>query len=332
MSGCDSITMASRSFCPTGTMIILSGPTLLTTGTIGTIGAAYPLARIVRRSQIGELVQRIAMRSDFVSRYLSVGVYRAEHVEHVVGECPAILRKGCGSARVIGKNVRQQRFRHGDCIVRSVATRVFQFMGEGTHELIIVGRIPLEVQLPCLSGKENRWFGTCAPIGLNPAVCSLVEGAAPQSHFVAPKSRVGQFEHDAANILVREEIVAGELHIVEQAIGVEEERIAAPTEESPVVAGFRHQRLPSDGHRYSLDDDVAFVAYPSRSRALNTAKCRSLLSIFGGRELGTVGDIRNGIAICVDLDFIQCARREGLFRRRAERADTEGGVYVQDQD
>src|SRR5258705_9008950 len=205
-------------------------------------------------------------------------------------------------------------------------------MGEGPHELIIVGRLPLEVQLPCLSGKENRLLGSCAPIGLNPAVCSLLEGAAPQSYFVAPKSRVGQFEHDAANILVREEIVAGELHVVEQAIGVEEERIAAPTEEGPVIAGFRHQRLPSDGHRYSLDDDVAFVAYPSGSRASDTAKGRSLLSICGRRKLGTVGDIRDGIAICVDLDFIQCAGREGLVRCRAERADTEGGVYVQDQD
>src|SRR5258705_10588619 len=98
MSGCDSITMASRSFCPTGTMILLCGPTLLTIGTIGTIGAAFPLARIVRRSQIGELVQQIAMRADFVSPYLSVGVYRAEHVEHVVGEGPAIFWKGSGPA------------------------------------------------------------------------------------------------------------------------------------------------------------------------------------------------------------------------------------------
>src|SRR6266850_1377568 len=119
-------------------------------------------------------------------------------------------------------------------------------MGEGTHELIIVGRIPLEVQLPCLSGKENRLLGSCAPIGLNPAVCSLVEGAAPKSHLVAPKSRVGQFEHDAANILVREEIVASELHFVEQAICVEKERITAPTKESTVVSCFRHHRLPID--------------------------------------------------------------------------------------
>jgi len=90
-------------------MIILSGSTLLTIGTIGTIQTAFPLARIVRRSQVRELVQQIAMRADFVSRYLSIGVYRAEHVEHVVGECPAILRKGCGAARVIermsGSNV-----------------------------------------------------------------------------------------------------------------------------------------------------------------------------------------------------------------------------------
>src|SRR5438067_7341125 len=110
------------------------------------------------RSEIWEVVEQIAMRSDFVSCHLSVGVYGAEHVEHIVGECPAILRKGCGAARIIGKNFWQQRLRHGDCIVRPVAARVFQFMGEGTDKAF-----------------------------------------------------------DAANILVREEIVASELHSVEQA-------------------------------------------------------------------------------------------------------------------
>src|SRR5882672_8149341 len=186
------------------------------------------------------------MRSDFVSCHLSVGVYSAEHVEYIVGKCPAILRKGCGAARIIGKNVWQQRLGHDDCIVRSVAARVFQFMGEDTNKPIIVRRLPLEVQLPCLSWEENRLLWPCAPICLNPAFFSLVQGATPKSHLVAPKSRVGQFKHDAANILVREEIVASELHFVEQAICVEEERIAAPTKEGTVVCCVRHQRLPID--------------------------------------------------------------------------------------
>src|SRR6476646_1518381 len=109
------------------------------------------LARIVWRSQIRKLVQEIAMRSDFVSRHLSVGIYGAEHVEHIVGECPAILRKGCGAARIIGKDVWQQRFRHGDRIGRRVAARVFQFMGEGDKKALVVRRLSLEIQLPGLS-------------------------------------------------------------------------------------------------------------------------------------------------------------------------------------
>src|SRR6266850_7001243 len=216
--------------------------------------------------------------------------------------------------------------------MRSVAARVFQFMGEGTNKSIIVRRLPLEVQLPCLSWEENRLLRPCAPICLNPAFCSLVHGATPKSHLVAPKSRVGQFKDDAANILVHEEIVASELHLVEQAICVEKERIAAPTKESTVVSCFRHQRLPIDRHWCSLDDDVAFLAHPSGSCALNTAKCRSLLPIFGRRKLDTVRDLCDGIAIRIDFDFIQRARREGLFRRRPERVHSEGRVYVQDQD
>src|SRR5436190_6229390 len=204
------------------------------------------LARIVRRPQIRELVQQVAMRSDFVSRHLSVGVYSAEHVEHIVGECPAILRKGCGAARIVGKNVWQQRLRHGDCIVLSVAARMFQFVREDTNKPIILRRLPLEVQLPCLSWEENRLLWPCAPICLNPAFFSLVQGATPKSHLVAPKSRIGQFKHDAAHVLVREEIVASELHFVEQAIRVEKERIAAPTKERTVVSCFRYQRLPTD--------------------------------------------------------------------------------------
>src|SRR6266481_2007174 len=238
------------------------------------------LARIVRRSQIRELAQQIAMRADFVPCHLSVGVYGAEHVEHIVGEGPAILRKGCGAARIIGKNVWQQRLRHGDCIVRTVAARVFQFMGEGTDKAFVVRRLPYEVQLPCLPWEEDRLLWSCSPIRLNPAFFSLGYRATPESHLLATKSRVGQFKYDAAHILVREEIVASELHVVEQAICVEKEGIAAPTKESTVVSSFRNQRLPIDRHGCALDDDVAFVAHPSGSCALNTAKCRSLLPIF----------------------------------------------------
>jgi hypothetical protein len=54
--------------------------------------------------------------------------------------------------------------------------------------------------------------------------------------------------------------------------------------------------------------------------------------MFSRRKLDAVRDIRDGIAIRVDLDFIQRARREGLICRRPKRAHSEGRVYVQDQD
>ena len=54
-----------------------------------------------------------------------------------------------------------------------------------------------------------------------------------------PRRELGYLQHDAANIFVREEIPARELgEIVERALYVEEERIAAPTGKEPVITGL----------------------------------------------------------------------------------------------
>src|SRR5437879_1349124 len=89
-------------------------------------------------------------------------------------------------------------------------------------------------------GEENRLQWPSTAVCLDPAFASFVQCPSPNSHLIASQIRVGQFNHDAANIFVDEEVVPGELHLIEIAVHVEKERIATPTEEQTVVTGFRH--------------------------------------------------------------------------------------------
>ena len=63
---------------------------------------------IVRRPEVREFVEQIAVRPNLISCHLPVCEDREENVDNIVGECPAIVRKGRRAARVIGKNVWQQ--------------------------------------------------------------------------------------------------------------------------------------------------------------------------------------------------------------------------------
>src|SRR5215831_3725737 len=96
------------------------------------------------------------------------------------------------------------------------------------------------------SNEENRLHWSPTSICLDPAFCSFVHCTRPDSHLIGPQSRGGQFDHDAANIFVFEKVVSRELHVIEVAVHVEKERIAAPTEEKAVVPGFRY-------HSFALD-------------------------------------------------------------------------------
>ena len=89
-----------------------------------------------------------------------------------------------------------------------------------------------------------QWPATA--ICLHPAFGSLVQCASPNSHPPASQIRVRQFNHDAADVLVEEEVVPRELHVIEIAVYVEKERIAAPTEEEPVLTGFGHHGFSPD--------------------------------------------------------------------------------------
>ena len=53
-----------------------------------------------------------------------------------------------------------------------------------------------------------------------------------------PQGRVGHLQHDAAHVLVSEEIVAGELQVVQGAPHIEEDGTATPAREEAVVASL----------------------------------------------------------------------------------------------
>src|SRR5262249_31137463 len=97
-----------------------------------------------------------------------------------------------------------------------------------------------------LANEEHGLHWSSTTICLNPAVAGFVHCPSPNPHRIRSQSRVQQFNHDAADIFVLEEVVTGELHVIETAVHVKKEWIAAPTEEKEVIAGVRHHRFPAD--------------------------------------------------------------------------------------
>ena len=76
----------------------------------------------------------------------------------------------------------------------------------------------------------------------------------PEAHLRLGQRGIGDFENDAADVFIGEEIFAGELEIVEGALGVEEERIAAPTGEEAIVAGYGDAGFAAGGDWRVLKD------------------------------------------------------------------------------
>src|SRR5712691_1039458 len=184
---------------------------------------------VVWRPEVRELVQQITVRPNLIC-HVSVRVYREEKIDNVIGQRPAIVRKARRLARIIGKNIWQQLSCDGLCLLRSIAARVFQLVREHADEAIIIRRLATEVCLPLLSNEENRLQWYCTPVCLDPAFLRFIHRASPDPHFISSQFRVGKFNHDAASIFVFEEVVPGELHVIEIADYVQKDRIAAPAE------------------------------------------------------------------------------------------------------
>src|SRR5258705_2264994 len=150
---------------------------------------------VVRLPDVREVVQQVTVRPNLIC-HVSVGVYREEKIDNVIGQRPAIVRKARRLVRMIGKNIWQQLSCDGLCVLRSIAACVFQLVREHADEAIIIRSRPAEVSLPILSNEEKRlqWPGT--PVCLDPAFPSFVHCASPDRHFIASQFRVGEFKHD----------------------------------------------------------------------------------------------------------------------------------------
>src|SRR6266436_334109 len=106
---------------------------------------------IVRRPEVRELVQQVTVRPDLI-RDFSVRIYREEKIDNVIGQRPAIVRITDRLARIIAKNVRQQRTRDVLGVLARIAARVFQLVGKHADEAIIICWLAGKVVLFLFSG------------------------------------------------------------------------------------------------------------------------------------------------------------------------------------
>src|SRR4029077_13527674 len=108
---------------------------------------------------------------------------------------------------------------------------------ENTDETGVILRLRGAISRVLLAGKERRLGGPRSTLRLHPAPPAVGRNhrAGIQTHQRFPKSRVGHFQRNAANVFIAEEILTDELEVVEGA-GVEEEWIATPPRKEAIVA------------------------------------------------------------------------------------------------
>ena len=99
--------------------------------------------------------------------------------------------------------------------------------------------------------------------------------------------------------------------VIHGAQRIEEEGIAAPPREEAIVAGVRHPRLLDRRDWRTRDDNLAVIADSGGLRTFDVAQRCGLRSIRERRELNSVRNIGDGIAVCVDHELVQRLRRKG---------------------
>src|ERR1700733_13101672 len=140
---------------------------------------------------------------------------------------------------------------------------MLQCVRENGDETGIVRRLRSQIGGVLLAGEERGLIWPRTAIRLNPSPTCAVQRASPYAYLLGTEGGVRHFQHDAAHVRGREEIVTGELQVVQGAIYVEKKGIAAPAHEQPVFAGIRHMCLLTGRDRRALHDDLPIVAGPS---------------------------------------------------------------------
>src|ERR671935_1475706 len=119
-----------------------------TSARLPTRGSVAALAIVggVRRAEVWELRQQIAVRAYVVPRHLPVREERDEMVGHVVGQGSPVLGIAGRTSRVVWQDVWQQRPRHTLRILRRVPACVLQDMREAVDEAVVGRRLTGEVR------------------------------------------------------------------------------------------------------------------------------------------------------------------------------------------
>jgi hypothetical protein len=138
--------------------------------------------------------------------------------------------------------------------------------------------------------------------------------ACPQADPLGPEVRVEHFQHDAAHVLVDEEILAGEPKVIQDALHVEEEGIAAPAREEGVIAGLCYSCFGARRNWCTLDDNLTAIPHPCGLRAHDAPQCPGLHPALNGGEAHSVCVISNCIPVRINLELVQrlgCERLGG---------------------
>src|SRR5262245_53554913 len=202
-------------------------------------------------------------------------------------------------------------------------------MREGGNEAAVVRWFAGEVCVSVVTGKEGRLLRPRSAVGLDPLPVAAVHRARPETDGPRSQLGIGQFQHDAADVLVGEIVFARELQIVERAFDVEEKRIATPSRKEPALAGLRDLGLSAGRYRRVLHDYLAFVADAGGGVAVGPPPRRGLFTVREGREPEPIRDVGDVIVIRIDLDLVDGVGRGGVGRRGTGRVHIYGTDVVQ---
>ncbi len=231
-----------------------------------------------------------------------------------------------------GQDVREQPYGHPLRIGSGVASGVFERVHKHGDELAVVGRFRDAVGGERVAGQEG---GLCRPrvaIGLHPAAAGAVQGPSPNADPPWRQRDIGDFEDDAADVLIGEEVLVGELEAVQHAEHIEEEGLAPPAGEKAVLPDLCYARHPTQRDRRRFDEHVSRVAYPGGRRTPDAAQRRRLRPSRKGGKPHPVGDVCDGIAVGVDLELVDRLMRERVWPGGPARIQAERWMHIHDQD
>jgi hypothetical protein len=111
-------------------------------GLCGHVNSCTQPSEVVWRAYVRKLGEQIAMGPHSISRHLPVCENSQEGIGGVISECPAIGREGCWARGTVWQDLRQHGACDPFCLIRRIASGVFQSVREPSEETIIIRWLP----------------------------------------------------------------------------------------------------------------------------------------------------------------------------------------------